>query len=101
MSNPLAARWPGPYGGVPPWDRLRPAYFPEAFELALAEQRAEVDAITANPEPATFENTIAALDGSSRTLDRVLRLFGVARENVTTPEVQALEREWRPKLAAA
>jgi len=99
--NPLVAPWPGPYGGVPPWDHLRPENFPEAFVLALAEQRAEIAAIAANPDPPTFENTIAALDRSSRTLDRLLRLFSVARESVTTPEFQTLEREWQPKLQAA
>ena len=100
-ANPLAAPWPGPYGGIPPWDHLRPEYFPEAFEIALAEQRAEIDDIVANPEAPTFENTIVAMERTARTLDRVARLFGVARENVTTPRYQALEREWQPKLAAA
>jgi peptidyl-dipeptidase Dcp len=101
IANPLAAPWSGPFGGVPPWDRLRPEYFPEAFDIALAEQHREVEAITGNPDVPTFENTIIAMERSARTLDRVSRLFGVARENVTTPEYQALEREWQPKLSAA
>ncbi len=69
--------------------------------MALDEQRAEVAAIVANPELPTFQNTIVAMERTGRTLDRVARLFGVARESVTTPEYQALEREWQPKLAAA
>ena len=100
-ANPLIAPWSGPYGGVPPWDRMSPAVFPEAFETAIAEQRQEIDAIAANPEKPTFENTIAEMERSGRTLDRVERMFGVARENVTNREYQALEREWQPKLAAA
>jgi peptidyl-dipeptidase Dcp len=99
--NPLAAPWTGPYGGVPPWDRAKPELFPPAFEAALAEQRAEIEAIASNPAPATFENTIAAMERSGQMLDRVTRLFAVLRQNVGTPEIQAIDREWQPKLAAA
>jgi peptidyl-dipeptidase Dcp len=99
--NPLLAPWAGPYGGVPPWDRVRPEYFPTAFEVALAEQRAEIDAIAWNAGEPTFHNTIEALERSGRTRDRVSRLFGVAVDNITNPRYQALEREWEPKLAAA
>ena len=101
MTNPLIEPWPGPYGGVPPWDRMSPEHFPGAFEAAIAEQRAEIAAIAGNPEAPTFENTVAAVDRSGLMLDRVERMFGVARESVTTPAYQALEREWQPKLAAA
>ena len=50
--NPLTAPWAGPYGGVPPWDRMAPEHFPGAFAAAIAEQRSEIDAIAANPEAA-------------------------------------------------
>lgn len=99
--NSLVAPWTGPYGGVPPWDQIRPDYFPAAFEMALAEQRAEIEAIASSAEPATFQNTIEALERSGQTRDRVSRLFGVAVDNVTNPQYQALEREWEPKLTAA
>jgi peptidyl-dipeptidase Dcp len=99
--NPLSAPWAGPYGGVPPWDRMAPEHFPGAFASAIAEQRSEIDAIAANTEAPTFDNTIAAMERSGRMLDRLERMFGVARESVTNPSYQALEREWQPKLAAA
>ncbi len=99
--NPLIAPWAGPYGGVPPWDRMAPEHFPGAFDTALAEQRSEIAAIVVNRAEPTFDNTIASLERSGRMLDRVERLFGVARQSVTTPAYQALEREWQPKLAAA
>ena len=99
--NSLVAPWTGPYGGVPPWDQIRPDYFPAAFAMALAEQRAEIDAIASRAEAATFQNTIEALERSGQTRDRVSRLFGVAVDNVTNPQYQALEREWEPKLTAA
>ena len=99
--NPLVAPWSGPFGGVPPWQEVRPEHFPAAFEAALAEQRAEISVIATNPEAPTFQNTVEALERSGRTRDRVSRLFSVATENITTPEFQALEREWEPRLTAA
>ncbi|HUP41565.1 MAG TPA: M3 family metallopeptidase, partial [Vicinamibacterales bacterium] len=99
--NPLTAPWAGPYGGVPPWDRMAPEHFPGAFEAGISEQRREIEAIAANPQAPTFENTIAAMDRAGRMLDRLERMFSVARESVTNPAYQALEREWQPKLAAA
>jgi peptidyl-dipeptidase Dcp len=80
---------------------MAPEHFPGAFEAAIAEQCGEIDAIVANPEAPTFDNTILAFDRAGRMLDRLERMFGVARESVTTPAYQALEREWQPKLAAA
>jgi peptidyl-dipeptidase Dcp len=99
--NPLTAPWAGPYGGVPPWDRMAPEHFPGAFDAAIAEQRSEIDAIVANSEAPTFDNTFAAMQRAGSMLDRVERMFGVARESVTNPAYQALEREWQPRLAAA
>jgi len=99
--NPLVVPWSGPYGGVPPWDQAKPELFPAAFAAALADRRAEIDAIASSSAPPTFENTIAALERSGDTLDRVAPLFAVLRQNVGTPEIQALDREWQPRLSAA
>jgi len=100
-TNPLTRPWGGPYGGVPPWDLAKPELFPGAFEAAIAEQRAEIAAIASAPNPPSFDNTIAAMERSGRMLDRLNRLFGVVRQNISTPQIQALDREWQPKLAAA
>jgi len=100
-TNPLVDSWTGPYGGVPPWDAVRPEYFPAALETAIAQERTEVEAIASNSAPPTFENTVLALERSGALRDRVERLFGVARQNITNPQLQAIEREWQPKLAAA
>ena len=67
--NPLVKPWSGPYGGVPPWDDMHPEHFPHAFDAAIAEQKAEVDAIAANPDPPDFDNTIVALERSGALLD--------------------------------
>src|SRR5687768_1400592 len=99
--NILLAAWSGPYDGVPPFDRVRPDLFPEAFQFAIDERAREVRAITANPAPPTFANTVEALERAGERLDRVESTFGVMTDNMTNPEYQAIEREWQPRLAAA
>jgi peptidyl-dipeptidase Dcp len=99
--NVLLAEWTGPYDGVPPWDKVQPAQFPEAFQFAIDERRREVEAIATNPAAPTFGNTVEALEKVGQRLDRVQSIFGVMTDNVSTPEIQALDKEWSPKLAAA
>jgi peptidyl-dipeptidase Dcp len=99
-ASPLLAPWGGPFGGVPPWDQVKPADFPPAFEVAIAELNAEIDAIATNAAPPTFENTIAVMERSGRTMDRVLSMFGVFTSNLADDEVQELDKEWSPKLTA-
>jgi peptidyl-dipeptidase Dcp len=98
--NPLLAKWEGPYGGVPPFDRVQIALFKPALETAMAEQLKETEQIAANPAAPNFENTVAALERSGRTLDRVATLYGVWGATMASPEYQAVQREMAPRLAA-
>ena len=99
--NILLADWTGPFAGVPPFDRVRPDLFPPAFEFAIGERRREVEAIANNSAPPTFQNTVEALERAGERLDRVEAVFGVMTSNMSTPEYQAIDREWSPRLAAA
>ncbi len=99
--NILLKDWSGPYGGVPPFDKVTPALFPQALHFAIDEQGREVAAIANNPAAPTFANTVEALEKSGQRLDRVLSVFGVMTSNMATPEYQALDKEWSPKLSAA
>ncbi|HJT65742.1 MAG TPA: M3 family metallopeptidase [Pyrinomonadaceae bacterium] len=98
--NPLLAKWEGPYGGVPPFDRVQIALFKPALEAAMAEQLAETDRIAKNPAAPDFDNTIAALERTGHTLDRVTTLYGIWSATMATPEFQAVQREMAPRLAA-
>ena len=100
-TNPLLQEWTGPYGGVPPWDKVSPALFKPAFLAAIELQRQEIAAITNNSAPATFANTIEALQRAGRSLGRVDVLFGVMTNNRNSPEYQALDRDLSPIFAAA
>jgi peptidyl-dipeptidase Dcp len=99
-TNPLLAPWTGPYGGVPPFDAASVELLGPAMEAAMAEELAEIEAIANNPEPPTFENTLAALERAGRTKDRVDTIYGIYSSSLATPEFQALEREMEPRLAA-
>ena len=59
-NNILLADWTGPYAGVPPFDKVTPALFPQALQFAIDERRNEILAIANNPEAPTFANTIEA-----------------------------------------
>ncbi|MHA6325357.1 M3 family metallopeptidase [Roseivivax sp. CAU 1753] len=98
MNNPLLADWSTPFG-LPPFADIDDADFEPALEAALAENDAEIAAIADNPEPASFENTVLALEGAGRTLDRVLSTFFSVAGADTNPKRQELQRAFSPRLA--
>src|SRR5687767_13201469 len=98
--NPLLMKWEGPHGGVPPFDRVQISLFKPALETAMAEQLAETNAIAKNSAAPDFENTIAALERSGQTFDRVTTVYGVWGATMASPEYQAVQREMAPRLAA-
>jgi peptidyl-dipeptidase Dcp len=98
--NPLLARWTGPYGGVPAFDKARLEHFRPALQAAMDEYRAEIDAIAQNPEPPTFENTLEALERAGRTYADVRTVYWIWSSTLSSPEFQAVERELAPKMAA-
>lgn len=83
--NPLLADWEGPYGGVPPFDRVQVALFKPALESAMAQNLVEVEAIAKDPAAPTFENTLVALERAGSTLDRVSTLYGVWGSTMAGP----------------
>ncbi len=99
--NPMLAAWTGPYGGVPPWDQAKPDAFPAAFTLGLELLAAEIDAIAQDSAPATFANTLVPLEDAGRYIGRAETLFSVLTSSLNGPEVQAIDREWSPKMTAA
>jgi peptidyl-dipeptidase Dcp len=100
LTNPLLAPWQGRYGGVPAFDRVTVAHFTPAIEAAMNEMRGEIQRIASASEPATFENTSAAMEDAGRTFSRVMTLFGIWSSSLSTPEFQEIELAWGPKLAA-
>ncbi len=91
--------WQGPYEGVPPWDKVKVAEFPAAFQSAMDESKAEFEAILETPGPITFENTITASELSGEKIGRLFSIWGVHSSNLSNPEVRKIQSEWEPKLS--
>ncbi|WP_327681364.1 M3 family metallopeptidase [Kitasatospora sp. NBC_00458] len=86
--------------GLPPFAEIRPEHYLPAFERGMAEQLAEIAAITADPAPPTFDNTLIALERSGALLRRVRGVFDNQSSADTTPEVDRIDAEISPRLAA-
>jgi peptidyl-dipeptidase Dcp len=97
--NPLLDAWTTPHE-TPPFAAIRPEHFRPAFDRAMAEHIAEIEAIAASPDAPTFANTIAALERSGRALTRVSAVFHALTGAHTSDALMAIEREMSPRLAA-
>ncbi len=86
--------------GFPPFDRIENAHYLPAFERGMAEHIAEVEAIAGQGAGPDFENTIAALELSGQLLSRVSAVFFALSSAHTNEEIQALEQQLAPELAA-
>ncbi|HEY1076428.1 MAG TPA: M3 family metallopeptidase [Fontimonas sp.] len=84
----------------PPFDLIRDEHFKPAFEAGMREQLAEIDAIASNPQPASFDNTVVAMERSGALLGRVSAVFYNLASSNTNPQIQAIQAEMAPKLAA-
>ena len=74
MENPLLRESSAPFG-APEFDKIENEHYLPAFEAGIAEAKSEIDAIIANQEEPTFENTIEAMEYAGKTLDRVAGIF--------------------------
>lgn len=98
--NPLLAPWFGPYGGVPPLDRVRIEDFEPALQAGMALQRREIAAIAANPAPPGFDNTVLALERSGGLLRRVRSVYFLWTASLNSAAMREIERRMQPQLAA-
>src|SRR5215468_20477 len=96
--SPFFESWSTPFG-VPPFDRIQPEHFPPAFERGMEDQIAEITAITHSSGAPSFANTIEALERSGRLLDRVTRVFFNLDSSNTNDTLEAIARDYAPKLS--
>jgi peptidyl-dipeptidase Dcp len=96
--NPFAHRSTLEYE-LPPFDKIRDEHYLPAFYAGCEQQLQEIQAILDSGE-ATFENTIVALERSGKLLERVLLVFFNKSSSDTSPELDKIEAEVAPKLAA-
>jgi peptidyl-dipeptidase Dcp len=98
-ANPLLTESTLPFH-YPRFDAIKTEHFAPAFEQGMAEDRREIAAIAASPEKPTFENTVVAMEKAGELLARTSRIFFALNGANTNPEMQKLQRDIAPKLAA-
>ncbi len=99
MTNPLLQNWSTPFA-MPPFESIKASHFPEAFRQGLAKHQAEIQAIAHSKEAPSFENTLVALESSGELLNQTSAVFFNLSASHTSSDIQAIEREMAPKLAA-
>ncbi|MEN8118577.1 MAG: peptidase M3, partial [Bacteroidota bacterium] len=99
MENPFFKEWTTPFE-VPPFDEIKVEHYVPAVKEGIKQQQAEIDAIVANSEEPTFENTILALDKSGVLLKKAGGVFGPLNSADTNEEMQAVARELSPLRTA-
>jgi peptidyl-dipeptidase Dcp len=99
MTNPLLQKWSTPFE-MPPFEDIQAAHFPEAFNQALTNHQGEIQAIASQTQAPSFQNTLLALEASGELLNQTSALFFNLSASHTSPEIQAIERDISPKLAA-
>ena len=97
----LLQPWTGSYDGTPPWEKVTPAKLREAIIEGIELQRADIDAIANNSDPAGFYNVIVPLELAGEPLDRATNLYGVMTSNIGGEAWDALDTEISPMLSAA
>ncbi|WP_395495709.1 M3 family metallopeptidase [Acetobacter sp. KSO5] len=98
-SNPFAAESTLPYH-APRFDLIKDTDYQPALEQGMAEQAEEMERIANSSEPATFENTISAMERSGRLLDRTLETFSGVYSANTNPVLDKVQEVVGPKLSA-
>ena len=97
MKNPLLMESSAPFG-APQFDKIENEHYLPAFEAGIAEAKAEIDAIIANEEEPTFENTIEAMEYAGGTLNNVSSIFYALMEANTNETMQAIAEQISPML---
>ena len=97
--NPLLQKWATPFGTAP-FQAIKEAHYLPAIKEAMARQKKEIEAIATQAKPATFVNTIEALDLSGELLGRVAGTFYTVKGAESTPGLEALDQQISPMLSA-
>ena len=98
QSNPFFSEYNTPHG-TPPFDKIKTEHYVPAFEKGIEEHQKEIDQIVANTEPATFNNTIEAMEYSGKLLDKVSSVFFNLLSSESNDAMMEISQELSPKLS--
>jgi peptidyl-dipeptidase Dcp len=97
-SNPFYSEYDTPFG-TPPFTKIKIEHYKPAFIDGMAQEKTEIDAIAYNPEPPTFENTVAAMEKTGELLDKVSLVFFNLTSSMTNDNMQEIAKELSPLLS--
>ena len=97
--NPFLKEYDTPYQ-IPPFEKIEFSHYEPAFEVGMKQHLSDIDSIAANKEQPTFENTIAELERSGKTLDKVSSVFFNLLGSNTSDEMDALAVKISPILSS-
>lgn len=95
----LLQPWPGPFGGVPPWDQVKPDEFVPSFQAAIKNHTQEIEAIANSNETPSFENTLVAMERAGEQLHRVNAVFEVYTSSLNLDSIPEIEKVVAPMMA--
>ena len=98
-TNPFLAEWDTPFG-APPFDKIEDAHYMAAFEIGMAEEKKDIQAIIDNKEAPTFENTIEAIESAGATLSRTSSVFYAVEGSHGNEAMREVAKNIAPKLSA-
>jgi peptidyl-dipeptidase Dcp len=98
-SNPFAKQSTLPFH-YPAFDQIKNEDYAPAFKEGMRVHAAEIEAIANNKAAPTFDNTIVAMERSGALLGRVQTVFFNLVGTNTNDEMQKLDKELAPQLAA-
>ncbi|CAL2101803.1 Dipeptidyl carboxypeptidase [Tenacibaculum sp. 190130A14a] len=98
VENPLLVKSSLDYG-APDFTKIKNEHFMPAILEGMKLQNETIQKIVDSEEAPTFENTIVALEESSKTLDNVTAVFyGLAGAH-TNDEIKEIQKELAPKFS--
>lgn len=98
-NNSLLKEWDGPYEGVPNFESMRLEDLEPAMDQAIENHLSEIEDIANSSEPATFENTIEAMERAGKLVDRVYTYYGIWSSNLSSEEFRDIQQKLSPKLS--
>jgi peptidyl-dipeptidase Dcp len=97
-SHNLIQNWPGPYGGLPPFDQMTSESLKASVVDAIVEKRAAIKAIIGNKGTPTFENTILAVEDLQKPLDYLGSIISVYASTTNNSDIKAASAELTPEI---
>jgi peptidyl-dipeptidase Dcp len=98
MKNPLLETFKTPFSTAP-FSKIKNHHFNPAFVEGIKLAKEDIDAITSNDAPPTFENTLEALEFGGEKLDRMASVFFNLNSAETNDEIQKIAQEISPMLS--